>query len=148
MNIPDHISESLKNHFCVKILKFYDADPDPGCGMEKIRIRDSCPGSVTLDLWGYLNEISPIVSNFFMDKQIWCGTSWIVVVVGLWLWFDWQLLVLSHVVQFWRCSAQGLGDAGTASICHGTSRWCQLIPIQQFDSQAQAHKLIRPALYF
>jgi hypothetical protein len=34
---PDHISESLKNNFWVKILKFFDVDP--GSGMEKIRIR-------------------------------------------------------------------------------------------------------------
>jgi hypothetical protein len=49
MNIPGHISESLENFFCFKILtgKFFGADPDPGSGifltvdpgsgMEKIR---------------------------------------------------------------------------------------------------------------
>jgi hypothetical protein len=49
MNIPDHISKSLETIFCVKILKFFDADPgfgifltlDPGSGMEK----NSDPGS-------------------------------------------------------------------------------------------------------
>jgi hypothetical protein len=30
MNIPDHISESLETIFWVKILKFFDADRDPG----------------------------------------------------------------------------------------------------------------------
>ncbi len=30
MNIPDHISESLEHIFGIKILKFFDADPDPG----------------------------------------------------------------------------------------------------------------------
>ncbi len=35
MNNPDHISESLKTIFWVKILKFFDANP--GSGMEKIR---------------------------------------------------------------------------------------------------------------
>jgi hypothetical protein len=30
MNIPDHISKSLETIFWVKILKFVDADPDPG----------------------------------------------------------------------------------------------------------------------
>ncbi len=48
MNIPNHISESLKTFFGVKILKFFDADPGfrifltldpesfvPGSGMEK-----------------------------------------------------------------------------------------------------------------
>jgi hypothetical protein len=42
MNNPDHISESLKTIFWVKILKFFE---DPGLkkfgsGIEKIRIRD------------------------------------------------------------------------------------------------------------
>jgi hypothetical protein len=37
MNNPDHISESLETIFWVKIPKFFD--PDPGSGMEKIRIR-------------------------------------------------------------------------------------------------------------
>jgi hypothetical protein len=46
MNIPDYISEGLKNHSWVKILEFFDAEPDPGIfltlksGMEKIWIRD------------------------------------------------------------------------------------------------------------
>ncbi len=54
MNIPDHIFESLEPNFWVKILKFFDADSDPGSGicltlemgsrMEKIRIRDKHPG--------------------------------------------------------------------------------------------------------
>jgi hypothetical protein len=30
MNAPDHIFESLETIFWVKILKFFDADPDPG----------------------------------------------------------------------------------------------------------------------
>ncbi len=61
IRIPDHISESLETIFCVKILKFFDADP--GSGTEKIRIRypgwkkfgsgirDKHPGSATL-FWG------------------------------------------------------------------------------------------------
>jgi hypothetical protein len=32
MNIPDHISESLETIFWIKILKFFDADPDSGSG--------------------------------------------------------------------------------------------------------------------
>jgi hypothetical protein len=32
MNIPDHISECLETVFWPKILKFFDADPDPGSG--------------------------------------------------------------------------------------------------------------------
>jgi hypothetical protein len=60
MNIPDHISESLETiFFGLKILKFFDADPDlgsgirspfdPGSGIQdgKIRIRDKHPGSAT-----------------------------------------------------------------------------------------------------
>jgi hypothetical protein len=55
MNNPDHNSESLKNYFWDKILKFFDADQgwkkfgsgiregknsDPASEMEKIRIQD------------------------------------------------------------------------------------------------------------
>jgi hypothetical protein len=56
MNILDHISESLETISCNKIIKFFDADADPGSvhlfdpgsGMEKIRIREKHPGSATL----------------------------------------------------------------------------------------------------
>jgi hypothetical protein len=60
MNILDHISESLETIFCVKIFKFFYADPDaesgiiltldPGSGMEKVGsgIRDKHPGFATL----------------------------------------------------------------------------------------------------
>jgi hypothetical protein len=56
MNAPDHIFESLETIFWVKILKFFDADPDPGSGnlidpgsgMKKIRIWDKHTGSATL----------------------------------------------------------------------------------------------------
>jgi hypothetical protein len=55
MNIPDHVSESVKKNFWVKIPNFIDADPDPGSGIfltldpgEKIRIRDKHPGSAML----------------------------------------------------------------------------------------------------
>jgi hypothetical protein len=30
MNIPNHISESLEIIFWIKILEFFDVDPDPG----------------------------------------------------------------------------------------------------------------------
>ncbi len=58
MNIPDPIFES----FGVKILKCFDADPDPGSGIflnlvpgsgirdGKIKIQDTHPGSATLHL--------------------------------------------------------------------------------------------------
>jgi hypothetical protein len=48
MNIPYHVSDGLETVSWVKILKFFDADADPGTGnfdprsgMKKIRIRDS-----------------------------------------------------------------------------------------------------------
>jgi hypothetical protein len=52
--ITDHISESLETIFWVKILKFFNADPDsgsgnlfdPGSGMEKFV--PGIPGSATL----------------------------------------------------------------------------------------------------
>jgi hypothetical protein len=55
-NIPYHISQRLETIFWVKILKFFDANPDTGSGnlfdsgsgMEKIRIGDKHPGFVTL----------------------------------------------------------------------------------------------------
>jgi hypothetical protein len=33
MNIPDHISESIETIFGLKIVKFFDADPDAGSGI-------------------------------------------------------------------------------------------------------------------
>jgi hypothetical protein len=56
MNILDHISDSLETIVWVKILEFFDADPelgsgdlfDSGSGMEKVGIRDKHPGSATL----------------------------------------------------------------------------------------------------
>jgi hypothetical protein len=50
-NIPDHISESLEKFVGLKILKFFDVDPDPGSGIFltldpgwKIRIRIQVKG--------------------------------------------------------------------------------------------------------
>jgi hypothetical protein len=53
MNFPDQISENLETIFGLKILKFFDADPDPGSffpGIRdgKIRIRVKHPGSFTM----------------------------------------------------------------------------------------------------
>jgi hypothetical protein len=59
MNIPDHFHESLKKSFFgLKTLKFFDADRDPGSGMEKFGsgIRDKHAGSATLP--------APTVSHF------------------------------------------------------------------------------------
>jgi hypothetical protein len=57
-NNPDHISESLDTIFWVKILKFFEADPESGIrdgknsdhGWKKFgsRIRYKHPGSATL----------------------------------------------------------------------------------------------------
>jgi hypothetical protein len=47
MNNPDHISESLEKIFGVKVLKFFDADPESGTEKIRIRIRDKHPGSAT-----------------------------------------------------------------------------------------------------
>jgi hypothetical protein len=57
MNILHHISESLETIIWVKILKFFDADPDPGIfltldpGWKKFGsgIRDKHSGYATLD---------------------------------------------------------------------------------------------------
>jgi hypothetical protein len=60
MNIPDHFAESLETLFGLKILKFFDVDPDPGSRIfltlnqgsgipdGKIWIQDKHPGSATL----------------------------------------------------------------------------------------------------
>jgi hypothetical protein len=39
-NTPDHISESLETIFGVKIIKFFDADPDSGWEKFRFGIRD------------------------------------------------------------------------------------------------------------
>jgi hypothetical protein len=65
MNIPDHISESLETIFGLKILNFFDVDPDPGSGIflpwirdrnGKILIRDKHLGSATLIRSNFLYE--------------------------------------------------------------------------------------------
>jgi hypothetical protein len=64
MNNPDHISESSKTIFLVKILKFFDADPGWkkfGYGMEQIRIRDKHPGFATLVI--HISVFKYLVSN-------------------------------------------------------------------------------------
>ncbi len=51
MNITDHNSEKIRNNFLgLKYLEFYDADPDPGSGMEKFGsgIRNKRSGYATL----------------------------------------------------------------------------------------------------
>jgi hypothetical protein len=61
MKNPDH---ELRNHFWVKILKFFDADPGSrmekfGSGMEKVGsgIQDKQPGSAT-QLTGTLTGVA------------------------------------------------------------------------------------------
>jgi hypothetical protein len=51
MGNSDHTSESLETIFGVKMLKFFDGDPEWkkfGSGMGKIRIWDKHPGSAKL----------------------------------------------------------------------------------------------------
>jgi|LakMenEpi03Aug12_release.lakeMendotaPanAssembly.Ray.scaffolds.fasta_scaffold6235465_1 hypothetical protein len=51
MNKQDHISVSLEAIFCVKMLKFFDADPGSGIYDGKkfgSGIQDKLPGSATL----------------------------------------------------------------------------------------------------
>jgi hypothetical protein len=57
MNIPDHISES-KQFFGLKILIFFDADPDPG-----VRI------FLTLDPGSGINIPDPQHCNFLNSKE-------------------------------------------------------------------------------
>jgi hypothetical protein len=66
MNNPDHISESLKTIFKVKILKFCKADP----GWEKFGsgIRNKHPGSATLQAIeiksGHFSCLTPNPNHF------------------------------------------------------------------------------------
>jgi hypothetical protein len=67
MNNPDHISERLETVFRVKILKFFDADPESGMGKVRIRdpgwkkigtgIPDKHPGSATLPFYVNVAQI-------------------------------------------------------------------------------------------
>ncbi len=73
LNVPDHISESLKTIFWVKlkILKFFDADQDPDPGIRNL----FNPGSgifLTLDL-GWKNS-DPGYRINIPDPQHWYGT--------------------------------------------------------------------------
>jgi hypothetical protein len=45
MNIPKHFSEGFETVFGVKILQFFDADPDPGSGMRDLFDPGLDPGS-------------------------------------------------------------------------------------------------------
>jgi hypothetical protein len=74
MNNQDHNSESLKNNFWIKILKFFDVDP--GSGMEKSDperkkvgsgLRDKLPGSATL-INSTVREYNTISKSF--DKDV------------------------------------------------------------------------------
>ena len=70
MNNPNHISESLEKLFCVKILKFYDADP--GYEMKKIRIRDKHPGSATLFI-GFASKDWKVKASSYLWLSRWRG---------------------------------------------------------------------------
>jgi hypothetical protein len=72
MNIPDHISERLETIYWVKILKFFDADPDPEIfltldpGWEKFGsgIRDKHPVSATLVRGQMFNGLPELQFSF------------------------------------------------------------------------------------
>jgi hypothetical protein len=79
MNILDHISKSLETIFCVKILEFFYAAPDPGIfltldpGWKKFvtGIREKIPDPqhcihLTLGLWDYFG----ILSNMIGSSQV------------------------------------------------------------------------------
>ncbi len=57
MDIPDHFSESLETVFRLKILKFFDADLDPGFGI--LATLDRVPGWKKLDLGSRINIPDP-----------------------------------------------------------------------------------------
>jgi hypothetical protein len=82
INIPDHISESLKTIFWVEkylnsLMWIQIRDPesfDPGSGirMEKIRIRD--PGINIADPQNWCHDITSVGDP---DSQYWSQQSWI-----------------------------------------------------------------------
>jgi hypothetical protein len=72
MNNPDHISESLVTIFWVKILKFFDADPESemkkirsGIRDGKIRIRDKHSGYATQVKMSetFINSVASLVQG-------------------------------------------------------------------------------------
>ena len=70
MNILDYISESLETFFWVKIIKFFDAHPDPeifltmdmGSGMEKFGSGINIPDPQHWFQW-YLHVVFLMLSN-------------------------------------------------------------------------------------
>jgi hypothetical protein len=75
MNIPDLIFENLVSVYWIKILKFFNAYPDPGSCQswtrdgKKIRsgIRDRNPGSATLVIPNYrVLVIKPILGSEYL----------------------------------------------------------------------------------
>jgi hypothetical protein len=77
MNIPNHISKNLEQFFWVKILKLFDANPDPRSGISltldqgsrwkefESDIRDKHPGSATLyDKFRYVYHVFTIFLSY------------------------------------------------------------------------------------
>jgi hypothetical protein len=60
MNIPDHISESLETFFGLKILKFFDADANPGSVI-----------FFTLDPGSGMEKFGPVTGINIPDPQHW-----------------------------------------------------------------------------
>jgi hypothetical protein len=61
----DHISESIETIFGLKTLKFFDADADPGSGMEKFGsvIQNKYPGSATMSSSVLLSHHNVIINS-------------------------------------------------------------------------------------
>ncbi len=85
-DILDHISDGFETIFGIKILKFFDADPDPGSGifltldpgsgMEKFQIRNKHPGSATLVLpYGNLQSLSSVNARHFLQIEFYTPTA-------------------------------------------------------------------------
>ncbi len=71
MIIPEHISENLETIFCIKILKFFDADANPGSGKHfdpKSGIRDNIPDPQHCVCVYEYDKVSP-ACDFEEDKK-------------------------------------------------------------------------------
>ncbi len=92
MNIPDHFFDSLETVFWVRILRIFDADPDPGSGI-----------FLTLDP-GWTNS-APGSGINIPDPHHWIFIFTLVYNLFYWSFSPKKLaLNLSHVGEPYRCS--------------------------------------------
>ncbi len=72
MNIPNRFSERLETVLGLKIVQFFDADPDPGSGMEKFGsgIRGKHPGSAAL-----LKIVITCITSVMFHTSPLCGIA-------------------------------------------------------------------------